>query len=134
MICVYKKALFITNAFEVHIICKLSILKMYTIYTYYIFICMCNLIKKLLVEPCPNLLRNLALSCFSTNLAIEVPPLLLQRKKNDFISHKSSPFVCNTGRDRFGLGSGGWIQTSHQTAPARTHPRNNCMPWHLPLG
>ena len=107
MICVYKKALFITNAFEVHIIYTHSILKMYiyTIYTYYIFICMCNLIKKLLVEPCP------LLCTFSTNLAIEVPPLLLTREK---IGLKSSPFVCNTC---------GWIQTSQPAAPARTHPR-----------
>lgn len=80
----------------------------YTIYTYYIFICMCNLIKKLLVE------RPL-LCTFSTNLAIEVPPLLLTREK---IGLKSSPFVCNTC---------GWIQ------PELT-PDPNCMPWHLPLG
>ena len=120
MICVYKKALFITNAFEVHIIYKqkikqtqvtsptlravccrqnysnwavhpyLHILKMYTIHTYS-YICMCNLIYKLLVEPCPKPSPEPCplLCTFSTNLAIEV--LLFSS--------------CNTGRDRFGLGS-----------------------------
>lgn len=38
MICVYKKALFITNAFEVHIIYKHSILKMYIYYIYILYI------------------------------------------------------------------------------------------------